>query len=131
MLDEKKIRRMVRLASYEAHEGKEEIEISAYHKRDYASVNVIRTLLWVTFGYVILAALVCFSYMEALIENITMEKIMAMAGIFLVVYLVIFIFYWVVAAIHYRKKHDKARENAKEFCRGLHLLEKMYEKENM
>lgn len=131
MLDEKKIRRMTRLASYESKEGSEELEISSYYKKDYVSSNVICTLLWVTLGYVLTFGLVCYAYLEVIIEGITLQRIMLIAGLFVGIYLVLMIAYGIGANIHYKKKHDRAREGAKEFCHGLFLLEKMYEKENM
>lgn len=131
MLDEKKIRRMTKLASYETNEGKEEIDISTYYRKDYVSINVIRTLLWVTLGYVITVALVCFAYLEVLIESITLVKIVIFAIGLVVLYIVLMFAYGIGATRHYKKKHNKARDRVKEFCHGLFLLEKMYEKENM
>lgn len=131
MLDEKKIRRMTKLASYETKEGKEEIDISTYYRKDYVSVNVLRTLLWVTLGYVIAVALLCIANLEVLIENITLGKIITLAVGVIVLYLILMVAYGVGASRHYKRKHNKARDRVKEFCHGLFLLEKMYEKENM
>jgi len=131
MLDEKKIRRMTRLASYESKEGKEELDISVYYRKDYVSVNVIRTLLWVTLGYAIAVVLLGLTYLVVLIEGITLNRIIIIGSVLIGVYLVLLIAYGVGAGIHYKKKHNQARERAKEYCHGLFLLEKMYEKENM
>ncbi len=131
MLDEKKIRRMTKLAAYESKEGKEELDISAYYRKDYVSVNVLRTLLWVTLGYLIAAALICFTYLEVLIEGITITRIILLVSVFIGVYLILMISYGIGARRHYKKKHNKARDRVTEFCHSLFLLEKMYEKENM
>lgn len=131
MLDEKKIRRMTRLASYESKEGKEELDISSYYKKDYVSSNVIRTLLWVTLGYVLAFGLVCYAYLEIIIEGITLARIILIGGLFIGIYLVLMIAYGIGTNRHYKQKHDRARAGAKEFCHGLFMLEKMYEKENM
>ena len=48
MLNEKRVKHMVKLASYEEKGGTEEIKISSYFRKDYVSFNVLVSLLWVT-----------------------------------------------------------------------------------
>ena len=131
MLDENKIKRMVKLASYETKAGKEELEISAYHRRDYVSINVLRALLWLTFGYVVTVAFFCLAYLELIINNITVGRILELAKNIGIIYVVLMIAYGVCVRIYYKRKHNKAREKVKDFCHELFLLEKMYEKENL
>lgn len=130
MLDERRIRRMARLASYESKEGKSDIAISMYFRKDYVSVNTLKTFLWVTIGYVILVALVLLGMLESLMESVTITKvILIMAGI-IVGYILIMIIYGTVAKKMYRNKHEDARERVKLFCRDLMALERLYEKES-
>ena len=131
MLDEKKIRRMTKLASYEAKEGKEEIDISAYYRKDYVSISVLRALLWVTLGYIIGVGFLCFAFLERIVANLTMGRIVTLAIVIVGLYFALMIGYGIGATRHYKKKHGKARDRVKEFCHGLFLLEKMYEKENL
>lgn len=129
MLDERRIRRMARLASYESKEGKSDIAISMYFRKDYVSVNTLKTFLWVTIGYVILVALVLLGMLESLMESVTITKvILIMAGV-VVGYILIMIIYGTVAKKMYRNKHEDARERVKLFCRDLMALERLYEKE--
>ena len=41
MLDEKKVKLMTRLAFYEQTQGKEDFKVSAYYRKDYASLHTI------------------------------------------------------------------------------------------
>ena len=43
---------MTRLALYEQNEGREDMKISAYYKKDYVSMKMIATFIWTTVGYV-------------------------------------------------------------------------------
>lgn len=131
MLDEKRVRRMTRLASYEAKEGKEDIEISMYFKKDYIGLNHIKSLLWVTIGYVFLVALLGITFLEVLMENFTIGKLIAIVSIVLVLYIVLMILYGIWTKKFYRRKHDEARERVKRYCHHLLMLEKLYEKENL
>ena len=131
MLDEKRVRRMTRLASYEAKEGKEDIEISMYFKKDYVGLNHIKSLLWVTIGYVFLVALLGITFLEVLMENFTIGKLIAIVSIVLALYIILMISYGIWTKKVYRRKHDEARERVKRYCHHLLMLEKLYEKENL
>ena len=130
MLDERRVRRMTKLASYEMKNGREDLKISAYFKKDYISLNVISTLLWITVGYLFLAMLVVFACIENLMEAFAIAKIIGLGLIFLIGYIVVLILYSAIARKFYRNKHDQARERVKEYCKNLMIMEKLYEKEN-
>ena len=51
MLDEERVKLMTRLALYEQTKGQEDFKISAYYRKDYASLHVICSLISVTIGY--------------------------------------------------------------------------------
>ncbi len=57
MLDKKRIRLMVRMASYEKTNAKQDQKISSYYKKDYISLNTLITILWITIGYAIIVGL--------------------------------------------------------------------------
>ena len=40
MLDKRKIRLMIKMASYEKQGAEEDLKISSYYKKDYVSMNV-------------------------------------------------------------------------------------------
>ncbi len=130
MLNEKRIKLMVKLASYEAKEGKEDLKISSFYRKDYTSFHVLYTLLWVTVGYVIAAGVIMLVEMERLLERMTMYSlIMILAGV-IVGYIAVLILYGMAACYLYRKKHNQARHRVKQYNHDLIVLNKMYEKEN-
>ena len=57
MLDKKRIRLMTKMAIYEKNNINEDLKISSYYKKDYSSLNTLITVLWITIGYGIAAAL--------------------------------------------------------------------------
>ena len=58
MLDNRRIRLMSRMALYEKESAKEDLKISSYYKRDYTSLNTLISIMWITVGYVMAAALI-------------------------------------------------------------------------
>ena len=122
MLNEKRVKHMVKLASYEEKGGTEEIKISSYFRKDYVSFNVLVSLLWVTLGYVSLVALICFAIMEKLVENMSFTNMVLLIITIVAGYLFTLLRF-------YKKKHQKASHGVKKYIRDLEVLEKMYERE--
>ena len=54
MLDEERICIMTRMASYEAGEGKEDMPVKQYYRKDYISYQMIRSFISSTISYCIL-----------------------------------------------------------------------------
>lgn len=71
MLDEKKVKLMTRLAFYEQTQGKEDFKVSAYYRKDYASMHGICSFLWVTFGYACVVGLAMLAGMEQLLSKMS------------------------------------------------------------
>ena len=45
MLNNRKIRIMTKLATYEEKEGKEDIKLSKYYKTDFVRLNILKTIM--------------------------------------------------------------------------------------
>lgn len=129
MLNEKRVKHMVKLASYEEKGGTEEIKISSYFRKDYVSFNVLVSLLWVTLGYLSLVALICFAIMEKFVENMSFTNMVLLIVTIVAGYLFTLLGYGAGALRFYKKKHQKASHGVKKYIRDLEVLEKMYERE--
>ena len=93
MLDQNRLRLMTKMAAYESTKGQEDLKISTYYKKDYVSLNVLITVLWVTIGYAMLVALAAFGNMEWIMENLSFDKLIIMAGAVIGAYLVLVVVY--------------------------------------
>lgn len=130
MLNEGRVKHMVKLAVYES-KGEQEIKISTYEKKDYVRVQVFITSIWVTVAYFMLVGLLSIAYVPGLLENMTTGTLLLIGGGVAVVYVVLLIQYIVFARRYYLKKYLVAKRNVKRFARNLEILEKMYEKEDV
>ena len=131
MLDKRKIRLMTRAAVYERKYGEKDLKIAGYYQKDYVSLNVRITLIWVTIGYFLTAALLFMSCGESLIEGITFPRMVFLAAVALGVYLSMLIIFGIGAGTYYKKRHTEAKQRVKKYMRDLSRLEKMAHKKEI
>ena len=125
MLDENRIRLMTKLAICEKKGIEKDIQISGYFKKDYASLKKWITLIGITIGYGLAAALFAVCASDTLLEDLTFIKLVLLGVIVVGVYLALLILYGIGAGSFYKKKHQKAKENVRSYHRGLVKLEKV------
>lgn len=129
MLNEKRVKHMVKMASYESNEGKEELNITTYFRKDYVTLNVLCTLIWTTVAYAILILILGFGFMDIILENLTLIKAGILIGAVLVVYVVLLCVFGSIASTFYAKKHARAGKHVGIYKKQLETLQRMYEKE--
>ena len=118
------------MAAYEAGEGKEDLKISGYYRKDYVSLHTLLAVIWGTVGYVCLAGLVCLAIFDWLVSMFSTELIILGAACAGGIYLILIILYAAGVHMYYSKKHQKARMRVKKYNHDLVRLLKIYEKEN-
>lgn len=129
MLDEKKVKLMTRLAFYEQTQGKEDFKVSAYYRKDYASLHTICSVIWVTVGYICAVGLIFLAGMDNFLSSMSFGMMFLMLGILVLVYLFLLILYGVIASHIFNKKHRESRQRVKKYNHDLTRLLKLYERE--
>lgn len=131
MLNEERVKHMVKLALYETKNGTEELKASSYYKKDYISLHVLWSLLLVSASYVLLIALLAITFMSVLIENFHIALVVILGVVVLALYIGLMITYVTVTRKLYKKKHARAYHKVKQFKEDLIELELLYGKEDM
>ena len=121
MLDKKRIRLMVRMASYEKTNAKQDQKIS--------SLNTLITILWITLGYAIIVGLAVICGMDILFENLTIIRMLILVGLVVVGYIIVLVIYGVCASSYYKSKHNRAKQRVKRYYRDMSKLENYGKKE--
>ena len=129
MLDEKKVKLMTRLAFYEQTQGKEDFKVSAYYRKDYASLHTICSIIWVTVGYICAVGLIFLAGMDNFLSSMSFGMMFLMLGILVLVYLFLLILYGVIASHIFNKKHRESRQRVKKYNHDLTRLLKLYERD--
>ena len=105
------------------------MKVSTYFKNDYISLNLLFTFLWTTISYAILAVLLGLSYMDLLLENLTLQKMIYIGVAVVGAYVVLITVTLILAGQYYKKKHLKARKPMKVYRAHLDTLDRLYEQE--
>ena len=126
MLDERKVKLMTRLALYEETEGKEDFKISAYYRKDYVSLHMLCTFIWVTIGYICVVAMAVLAGLDSLLGHMSMAVMVLMGGMAVVGWLAVVIIYLMIDSHIYNKKHKNSRQRVKKYNHDLTRLLKMY-----
>lgn len=129
MLDKQKVKIMTDLALYEQNQGKEDLKINEYYRKDYAELHTICSIIWITLGYAGVVGLVIFAAFDFLVANISKALILAMVSGIVGGYLAVLIIYSLIAQYLFRQKHKEARERIRLYNNDLTELLKLYEKE--
>lgn len=129
MLNENKVRVMTKMAMYESGQGEEDIKINRYYKRDYVSFKTLVSVLWMTIGYIMIVALGVCVFSDEILEQISVNFIIAFVIAIVALYLAILLLYVVGASRFYKKKYLDARHRLKKFNHNLTRLSRMYDKE--
>ena len=129
MLDKQKVKIMTELAIYEQNQGKEDLKINEYYRKDYAELHTICSVIWVTLGYAGVVGLAVLAGFDYLVANISKTFIIALGLGIIGGYLAVLIIYSLIAQYLFRQKHKEARERIKFFNNDLTKLLKLYEKE--
>jgi len=129
MLNENRVKLMARMAVYESTQGKEDQKISSYHKKDYSSFHTLITIIWITVGYAIVCGLVLIGYLDLLMAEFSMQRMIFLAAVAIGGYLAMVIAFGIGASNFYKKRYNLAKKRMKQYYRDLTRLGKLYEKE--
>ena len=129
MLDERKVKLMTRMALYEEQQGREDLKVSAYYRKDYTSLHTLATILWVTIGYVCLVVLLGISVFDMLMEkDVYWDD--CCYGNCNHVSLAIVIAYAVYTYVTCNNRHKEARARVKLYNHDLARLLNLYKKKD-
>lgn len=129
MLNEERVKHMIKLADYETKGGNEDIKVSSHFKKDYISMNTLLSLVWMTIAYALSIAAIWLAVKD--LVTVPLTKVQTSSIIILIagIYFMLLVAYLAIARRFYKKKHARAYFRVKKFREDLAVLEAMYEKE--
>lgn len=130
MVNNRKVRLMTRLAIYERKEGKEDIRLSKYFRRDYVRLHLIYNVIAVTIGYLLVLALIGAYQMEYLIKEAVQLDYIGIGKVILGIYIMILTVYLMASMIGYSLYYDKSRKKLAKYFRMLRRLRSIYQEED-
>ena len=129
MINEKRVRRMARMAAYEQRDGIRDEKINSYFQGDYITRQVLLTFISASAAFAILFGMYGIYNFETLIVQIYSMNIQTFLAELLLGYALfvggmIAITVWV-----YRSRYKRARRHLNAFYQDLHRLSVSYQKE--
>lgn len=129
MIDPKKIRLMTKLAIYEKQEGQEDISIGKYYRADYVRMNILKTILAVTFGYLLLVLMIVIYHLEFLLDKALVLNYALLGRKLLGYYLFLLVGYIGAVGVGCTVSYAHSRERLAKYYKMLGRLKKMEEQE--
>lgn len=129
MLNNRKVRLMTRLAIYEQTEGKEDVRISKYFRTDYVRLNVLKSIVAVTAGYLLILLLLIVYHSEYLIREAVTLDYRGMVSRYAGIYIIILTVYGALGMIGYMIKYRASRKKLAKYFRMLRRLRSIYREE--
>ena len=130
MVNTRKVRLMTKLAIYEKKEGKEDIKLGKYFRRDYVRLKVLHNLIAVTIGYLLVLAMIIAYKMEYLIREAVNLNYIGMGKLILGIYIIVVTIYVMSAMVGYSLYYDYSRKKLAKYFRMLRKLRTMYQEED-
>lgn len=129
MLNEERIKLMTKMASYEANEGKRNVAIGSYFRGDYIGLQVIKSIISATIGFLIVFALFVFYDFEVFMSDIYKMDLLQFGKTVIIAYLIFVVAYALISYMIYTYRYTKARKSLKMYYNNLKKLAYLYEKE--
>ena len=125
MMDQEKVKLMMKLATFEKKEGKEDLNVMEYFKGDYIAYKTFLILLGVSFSLFLFfladIGMKFFEDMQRFIEYDFVEL-----GIrYLTIWVVFMVIYGIVSTIIYKKRYRESKQRIDDYQKMLKELRKM------
>lgn len=130
MLNHRKVRLMTRLAMYEKKEGKEDIRLSKYYRTDFVRLNVLKSIVAMTAGYLFVLLILVLYNAEYLIGEAVRLDYKTLIARYVSIYLVLLSIYFALPTIGYMLKYRFSRRKLAKYFRMLRRLRTMYNEED-
>ncbi|MBR2653151.1 MAG: hypothetical protein IKD59_01240 [Lachnospiraceae bacterium] len=125
MVDQERVRLMIRLARYENGEGVEDFRIRKYYRSDYTALQLIKTWILTTLGYGLLLGLIIAGNVEFLLDNIDSMNLRVLFSWILIGYIVLIGAYFAAVYISSVIRYNRAKRNVKEYLTALERISRM------
>lgn len=127
MLNEERVILMTKMASYEEHEGKENMKIGKYFRGDYIAVQVLKSIFSATVAFALILGLYVLYDFEVFMQDLYKIDLVSFAKTLLTYYGIAVVVYAAFSYGIYAHRYSKARKSLKLYHQNLKKLNSMYE----
>lgn len=128
-MNEERIRLMTKLAVYEQNRGQENMAINQYYRRDYVSLQMIRTFICSTIAFGILVLLYILYQMDELTALLYKIDYQDSLMKLVVLYAVFTVAFQIIAYVVYSLRYKRAHREQRHFLNRLKKVARLRESE--
>ena len=132
MINREKVSVMTCMAAYEAGEGKQDLKICGYFKSDYVGFQLLKTWIYTTIAFCIMAAVYVLYEMDTMMDSLyslQLDELLVLGKKFVFVYIVVCGIYMVFTYVVSHFVYKKAHRSLVLFDRKLNMIEGSEEEE--
>ena len=129
MLNEERIILMTKMASYEEHEGKQNIDIGNYFRSDYISLQIMKTVISATLTFAIVLGVFGFYHFETVMKEIYQVDLLEAGRRLLLAYVIFTGIYTFICYLVYSYRYNRAKKSLKKYYSHLQELSELYEED--
>lgn len=130
MVNEERLRHLIKMARFDANDGKKCKPMAQYARKDYISLQMLKSFVTGSITYVLLFAIWSLSSVETVVQKITGNQLRGFAIMTIVLYLAFMLIYLLATYIVFHMKYTEGRRKVKKYYNSLKKVNQMYEREN-
>ena len=130
MINNRKVRLMTRLAIYEESEGKEDLKLGQFFRRDYIRLQIFKNIIAVSIGFAMLVGLYLGYRIEYLIKEAVNIDYLALGMRFLGIYLIVLLIYVTCTVVFSMLRYNASRKKLAKYFRMLRRMRTFYREES-
>lgn len=129
MVNEERLSHMIKMAEFDAVNGKKCKPMIQYTRKDYVAMQLLKSFVAGTITFGIILGLWALSSMEELVHTINTVDLRDYLVSQLLKYIVFLVVYLFVTYGVYNRKYTVGRKKVKQYYASLKRVEQMYERE--
>ena len=129
MVNEERLRHMIKMASFDAKHGKACKPMIQYSRSDYVSLQMIRSFIAGSIAFALLVGLWALYSMDALMQMINSMDIPAFIVSIVIKYVIFMLIYLMATYLVSQVKYTTGRRKVKKYYNNVKKVNKIYERE--
>lgn len=129
MVNEQRLHSMIKIAKFDANDGKSCKPMIQYARKDYVALQLLKSFVIGTIAFFIMLGLWVFYSMETLMKQINNMDLIQSAITLGILYGVFMVIYLLATYIIFNVKYTYGRKKVKKYYAGLKKINAMYLRE--
>lgn len=129
MINEERVRRMVKLAVYDENIEKKEKKPTQYFQKDYIAIELIKSFIYGTIAYLLMIGMLGIYFIGKDTDWISTKSLLGLVIVLVILYLAFIIAFLVVTYKIYSTRYAKGKARLREYQNTIQEVNELYQEE--